>query len=411
MKFKEISVLFSLVLFIALFIVKANEPKLIDWKNSFSKYDKIPYGSYLLFKLLPDIFNKATIITTNKTFYEQIKENENLSGSYIYINSSTEFDTLDVNYLLSFISKGNNVFIASENNNYLSDSLKFELSHFDFNTDSLYIISDTLTKNKPNLLAYDSIGLNLIHKNLHQDTAYFFKKNNATCFFEKFDTSNTTILGFNTLNRVNFIKITIGTGNLYLHACPIVFTNYNLLYKNNSNYISQVLSHLPNSDNIYWDEYFKSNKKVNESPLRYIFQTEPLKWSFYLGLVGIILFIIFEAKRKQRIIPIIEPLENTTLKFVQTIGLLYFQKHDNKNLAEKKISYWHNFIRQNFYINTAVINAEAAKLLSLKSGVELNEINNLLGKINFVQNEIDITDDELFSLCKSINNFYQLTKK
>ena len=56
-----------------------------------------------------------------------------------------------------------------------------------------------------------------------------------------------------------------------------------------------------------------------------------------IALLSIILFIFFNAKRRQRIIPIIEPLVNSTVDFTKTIGNLYFQQNNNADLINKKI--------------------------------------------------------------------------
>lgn len=46
-------------------------------------------------------------------------------------------------------------------------------------------------------------------------------------------------------------------------------------------------------------------------------------------------YTVFESKRRQKFIPIIPPLHNSSLDFTETVGLLYFNKSDHSNLAEK----------------------------------------------------------------------------
>ena len=48
------------------------------------------------------------------------------------------------------------------------------------------------------------------------------------------------------------------------------------------------------------------------------------------------LFFVFTAKRRQRVIPIITAPANNDLEFVKLIGRLYFERHDNADLVLKR---------------------------------------------------------------------------
>lgn len=46
-----------LVVFVLLFLVKMFTPEPTNWDSSYSKNDKIPYGSYILYDVLNDLFS------------------------------------------------------------------------------------------------------------------------------------------------------------------------------------------------------------------------------------------------------------------------------------------------------------------------------------------------------------------
>ena len=74
------------------------------------------------------------------------------------------------------------------------------------------------------------------------------EKGLSNIYFSKLDSSITTVLGyqkFDSIKRINFVKIAHGFGTIYLHLQPIVFTNYHLLKKDNHKYASAVFSYLP----------------------------------------------------------------------------------------------------------------------------------------------------------------------
>ena len=88
--------------------------------------------------------------------------------------------------------------------------------------------------------------------------------------------------------------------------------------------------------------------------------------------------MIFNAKRKQRIIPIIKPLSNTTVDFTKTIGNLYYQEGDHQNLIDKKIIYFLERIRNDYLIETSTLDENFVKKLQAKTGKEIKDIEHLV---------------------------------
>ena len=76
----------------------------------------------------------------------------------------------------------------------------------------------------------------------------------------------------------------------------------------------------------------------------------PLQYAFWLSLLLLLLYILFAGKRMQRIIPLVKPNENTTVTFTETIGRLYLQKKDNKNIANVLIKISNHFVGNIFIV-------------------------------------------------------------
>ena len=74
--------------------------------------------------------------------------------------------------------------------------------------------------------------------------------------------------------------------------------------------------------------------------------------------------MIFNAKRKQRIVKVVKPLENTTVAFTKTIGNLYYETKDHNNLIDKKITYFLEYIRRVYYLDTQMLNEKFIKNLT-----------------------------------------------
>jgi hypothetical protein len=109
----------------------------------------------------------------------------------------------------------------------------------------------------------------------------------------------------------------------------------------------------------------------------------------------------------QRIIPQVKPNENTTVTFTETIGRLYLQKKDNKNIADKMITYFNEYIRNTYFLNTNHVNDDFIAVLGRKSGVDKDKVDSLYRTIVATQGSAVVNDYQLLSLHEQIQNFYK----
>ena len=183
----------------------------------------------------------------------------------------------------------------------------------------------------------------------------------------------------------NFIKIKHGKGFIYLHSEPLILTNYYLLKPENERYLQSLFSLLPLRETIWFvganDEAFESN-----SVLRFILSKPALRYAWWLLLGGLLLFIIFNAKRKQRIVPIIEPLTNKSVEFVKIIGNLYLQEGDLHDMMAKKAQYFLYHVRTDLLIDTKNLDDNFEKMLHLKTGKSMDKIKKTTDFIKKAQN-------------------------
>ena len=129
-----------------------------------------------------------------------------------------------------------------------------------------------------------------------------------------------------------------------------------------------------------------------------LLQYPSFRWAFYLLLVLLAAFILFEFKRRQKMVPEIAVNNNNTQAFIETIGHLYFNEGNLNNLAEKKILYFLDFVRSRYYIDTRHIDEHFAESLHIKSQVRLEKINILISLIRKVQDRIPLDSQDIFTL-------------
>ncbi|WP_051285139.1 DUF4350 domain-containing protein [Aequorivita capsosiphonis] len=379
------------VALLAIVITELVRPKPIDWRTSYTSFDKIPFGGFVFFEEAPSLFKNSEIKKIEKDPYEFLKDSTYSENSaYVFINDEVSLDKRQVEEILKYAESGNTVFMSSRSLGYiLRDSLKL------------------FTSTNYNILE-EELHPKLFNKALKQDSVSTFKKGVFKSTFSKIDTLKTTALGyFDTkepaLKELNYIKVKFGKGQFLLHNMPEAFSNYYLL-NGNEKYAANVLSYI-DADEIYWDEYIKSGRKVITSPMRFILNQEPLTWAYYVLLGGLLIFVLFKGKREQRVVAVMEPLKNTSVEFTKTIGDLYFQHKDYSNIIAKKITYFLETLRSKYYINTNEISEDFIKTLALKSGNSFEKTQELMLFIRNLKEKSVHSEADLLELNKKIEAF------
>ncbi len=359
-------------LIILLIINDCSQPKPIDWSFNLGANDKRPFGMYIFNNEYAHFFKNQEADHFAETPYEFLDKNYDynindgeydIEGNILIVSAYNDIDTESIEELLYFAKNGNDVFMSmTAFSKMLLDSLHIKIVEYDdFSKDSLITLTNNAFKKQQ----------------------YQFDKGRSYGYFNLKPESNAMILGtmHNDPAKPNFIKCPYYGGNFYLHTEPGAFTNYNLLQPKLAQYTSHILSYI-NSKTIYWrtNEYVLDKKQQN--PLRFILSNPPLKASWYILIFGFLLFILINVKRKQRIVPVILPFENSTVSFTKTISNLYLQDKNPHNIIDKKIIYFLERIRTEYHIDTTRIDHRFVQHLHNKTNKSITDIQQLADMIN-----------------------------
>ncbi|GAA4299426.1 DUF4350 domain-containing protein [Aestuariibaculum suncheonense] len=372
--------------------------KVVDWEESFNEKSNKPYGVSILYKELPNLFKDQKIRTVyhQPASYLSVNSEDGngkhvAKGTFIIIGNSDYLQDDSIDELMRFVSDGNTLFI--------SDYVYSQKIH-----DTLQISIDYIANEK------DSISYLSFENRTLKSTK--IDRNEGDNYFSRFDSINYTILGYSKIDykHVNFIEVPFGNGTVFLHTEPKIFTNYNLLKEDRYQYVEGVLSYLPEAD-IYFDSYTKIQKNYygeveQKSNLSWFLEQMAFRWAWYTALIFTLLFMIFNAKRRQRVIKIIKPLQNTTVAFVKTVSNLYFETQDHKNLIDKKITYFLEKVRGDYNINTDSLDDEFVTKLASKSGKKKEDIKALIKYINWLRTKSEFFEENLIQLNRHIEAFY-----
>lgn len=382
----------------ALVFFEANQKDPVNWYPSYSNKDKIPLGTYVFFQELEK--KTSNLEEINVPPFEFLKYGGIEPGTYFFIGNSLMFDKAEAEQLLSWVDKGNTLFLASNNiSSSLLDTLK---------------LSQKSRVRKNGLENFPQY--NLVNPRLKSDSLHTFQKDKGIIHFNEIDTLNQSVLGLVHIKDenlkepedfINFIEAPFGEGKILIHSSPEVFSNFFLLSKEQQyRYTQKVLSYLDmNAAHFYWDNHYSGGKTFNTSPLYILLSNRYLKWAYYFVLIGVLLFVLFEGKRKQKSIPIRNPLKNKTYEYTQTIAGMYLERSDHTGIAHKMIDQFYLDLRQKYHINTQANNTNLISDIAHKTDHPYEDVKELMDYLQLQQQNTAISKEELKEINHKITNF------
>lgn len=371
--------------------------KKTNWNIDFEKLNKDPYSLYLTYNSLPALFPNAEIehlkstSRLNNLGYELRKNKGN--SLIIMIGQYVRFNDGEIDSLLSLVEQGHQVLMAvSYFDKDLLDRLTLELKPGQ-TAGKKELQKIYLKKTADSALAYPFQFREVM-------THIYFKNNDSAASPVPFYT-----LGYNKPDKPECILLSAGKGKLILHSEPMVFSNYFLLRQNNHQYLEQLFGYITEPvTNVYFCSF--NFRRVESSDWSVIWANKATRYALLLTLFALGIYLIFEMKRRQKIIPIIPPVENSSVAFVETIGRLYYNKKNHSNLAEKMVQHFLDFVRSNYYLNTNILDEEFVRNLAAKSGQDIAKASTLVYQIKEVQNGVKADEAFLYSLYNQIREFY-----
>lgn len=399
-----------LIAIVVLLITSNNKSsqKTFDGRITLRRQDKIPYGTWVAFQDLKYIFPKATIHTNRYEpgYWDSVSV---YKSGQAFISISTYFnpDEYEMKRLIRFAENGNDVFISTRELSY--DARKI-INYADDQSEVR-----TYYRNGLNYDYSDSLTVSLVDPPYRDGyKEYKYPGQRLIGFFEKINLSTTDILGTDEEGAPYFIHLRAGKGNFYVHLAPLTFSNYFLLHKDNMEYYEKALSVIsPDVTKVLWDEYylFKRNPGENtaekKSWLTVLFRYPAMRAALLTAILTLLVYTLIEMRRKQRYIPVVAKPRNDSLDFVKTIGRLYFDKGDHKNLCRKMTAYFLEYVRNRYKLPTGTMDENFINQLRFKSGAEESEIRGIVSFIKYIDDAPVIVSKDVNEFHKQLESFYK----
>lgn len=448
-----------LVLFVLFCLLQVNLPKKFVWSPTFSHVDKQPFGCFVFDSVLTQSLPNGYHVT-KKTFFQLDQEHAKEKISVLMVVDQHNLKQLDVKYLCNIARRGGKVMVVASSSFddgrnadtavvdelertfkvRIEDGLYFSLrgilaglkAHDNDMYDTIY------WNNRETMYAAQSYRMfyNMVGGTLFVDSVPKVKRLAYTLSTAGYDYRLDSLYvgdftGFDTIvdekeriERIDTfaikkipvaVSVPYGKGEVIFVSSPLLFTNYGMLEGNTSVYIFRLMSYLADLPVYRTEAYVKTDAMLvaEQSPFREFIKRPPLRWALYLALLGVVLFMIFTARRRQRVIPIISKPANRSLEFIQLIGTLYYQRKDHVDLVRKKFKLFAEELRKTAGVDISDVNTDDREylLLAEKTGMNSDRLKKVIRQIRLVlHSEGNISVEEMRSLIDAMDTIVRHAK-
>lgn len=448
-----------LVLFVLFCLLQVNLPKKFVWSPTFSHVDKQPFGCFVFDSVLTQSLPNGYHVT-KKTFFQLDQEHAREKISVLMVVDQQNLKQLDVKYLCNIARRGGKVMVVASSSFddgrnadtvvvdelertfkvRIEDGTYFSLrgilaglkAHDNDMYDTIYWNNrETMYAAQPYRMFYNMVGGTLFVDSVPKVKRLAYTLSTAGYDYRQDSLYVGEFTGFDTIvdekeriERIDTfaikkvptaVSVPYGKGEVIFVSSPLLFTNYGMLEGNTSVYIFRLMSYLADLPVYRTEAYVKTDAMLvaEQSPFREFIRRPPLRWALYLALLGVVLFMIFTARRRQRVIPIMSKPANRSLEFIQLIGTLYYQRKDHVDLVRKKFKLFAEELRKTAGVDISDVNTDDREylLLAEKTGMNSDRLKKVIRQIRLVlHSEGNISVEEMRSLIDAMDTIVRHAK-
>lgn len=448
-----------LVLFVLFCLLQVNLPKKFVWSPTFSHVDKQPFGCFVFDSVLTQSLPNGYHVT-KKTFFQLDQEHAKEKISVLMVVDQQNLKQLDVKYLCNIARRGGKVMVVASSsfddgrnadtvvvdelertfNVRIEDGTYFSLrgilaglkAHDNDMYDTIYWNNrETMYAAQSYRMFYNMVGGTLFVDSVPKVKRLAYTLSTAgydyrqdSLYVGDFTSFDTIVDEKERIERIDTfaikkipvaVSVPYGKGEVIFVSSPLLFTNYGMLEGNTSVYIFRLMSYLADLPVYRTEAYVKTDAMLvaEQSPFREFIKRPPLRWALYLALLGVVLFMIFTARRRQRVIPIMSKPANRSLEFIQLIGTLYYQRKDHVDLVRKKFKLFAEELRKTAGVDISDVNTDDREylLLAEKTGMNSDRLKKMIRQIRLVlHSEGNISVEEMRSLIDAMDTIVRHAK-
>ena len=398
----------TVVVVLLILLLQTIAPRETNWTETFSAHKRSPWGCELVAERARDLFPQGVTLSHDPLYLTAQARPDTIISSgpvnHILIDEQASWDSLDLTQLLKMVEQGDNAFVAARQwwgTGNLLDTL---------NISSDYRWTPSEWSEEINTFVHaDTTVIRFATEPLRRDSASRFVRGDHDYMFERFPIDSTEVLAVKektdstgTHRYPVLLRMRWGKGQFYLCTTPNAFTNYALLRPEARRFMEATFALLPDRP-VIWDEFYKTGRMESSTPLRFVLDRTPLKRAYWTMIVLLALTILVHARRRQRAIPVLEPVRNTSRDFAETIGRMYYFTGDHADLARKMCLYFKDELRQRLYLRRTVWDEEDIGTVAARTGIPITEWQSAFRLIAHYETAPHVSEEQLMQLNRSLS--------
>lgn len=423
MKVSRSYIWFIVVAILVCFAVSLRMPRQFVWKATFLSSDRQPFGCYVFDSIMAQTLPNGYSVS-RRTFSQIAADTAGSRKNILVLSDFVSMSRLDFRAMDSLLRHGSKVTVATCGTSDLVDSVMaadygfyidvFPSSNFSvasvkralqddmqnaydtvvwcaadrrYRTSSYRMYSQLVSglvvtdKSRSRSVRYDTLvshTLNYIYP--YMQCPYFpsvakriraaarSSKDTLRCasdYYEYYDEwRGKEVEGGKSATFALAATRKVGRGELTVVSLPYIYTNYGVLSPDVSPLLMRLMTQMSDRPVLRTTSYMQTDADIDAemSPMRYILSRKPLRHAYWLLLSVLLLFGVFKARRRQRIIPVIVPPANYSLEFARLVGTLYWQRGDNADLLRKKFRLFAERLRTALLVDVVAAKPDAAAI-------------------------------------------------
>jgi hypothetical protein len=295
----------------------------------------------------------------------------------------------------------------------------------------------------------DHYGYNYYHTSVYFDSTVTISLNNSrfspldpyTCtyvndfdpvgrqwsyFKDKLITSDNQYveeLGHFNREYLNYIRVPYKSGNFFIHSTPLAFSNYQLKNDTAMNYVRECLAYMGNGKTYFdekdthYDPYVWEDDSMlppEKGPLVFILSEPSLRAAWYVLLGATVLYLMFGLKRKQRVIPVNENMDNTSIEYAEVVSQMFMKQSDHKKLVLLKMEVFRAFLRERFALRLPLKQSEEDdkfyKHVAEKSFVPFDLVKSIFEEYKYLSAIANVETTVMLAFYQKLEQFYTQCK-
>ncbi|MFK8058172.1 MAG: hypothetical protein AB8F78_18745 [Saprospiraceae bacterium] len=399
-----------------------------NWIETYNPDSEEPYGTALLPNILKARYPDAQ--------YQKLPRNWTSDGMspvdstlYVAIGNGMPYTFTEAEALADFVEEGGEAFLATKEisnlflSHIVSDSCLGQKDFLPRNyLDSLELVESAMGT---------SFLIPVISKHPGaRGTGNYFEAAEYSCLL---DAEHLLMIQHDTLDYAVYhddvragqpimTRFAYGEGHVTLLSYPMLLTNVFATDSLGRIAMEEVLGLLPADVSMIAFDYHRRSsefevtkdnlpkedkgEKDQTNILKHVLARPPLATAWYLLLLGAIIFLVFGAKRRQRLIPLVQPRRNTTHEHLGNISRLYLSQPDNALMASKQFALFEAYCNRRFGLRPLNNDADYERF-SKMAGVNVQYLETLKRYQSTVARNQTISNTGFVSIVRILQAIYK----